>query len=40
LFRSLFLIPKVPERLLHGLTKLIPKTSWLEAEEFLVESTK
>ncbi len=31
-------IAEVIERLLHGLSKLLPEGSWIEAEEFLVES--
>ena len=31
-------IAQVVERLLHGLAKPLPEDSWIEAEEFLVES--
>ena len=39
-FRLLFpFIAQVVECLLHGLPKPFPKTSWVEAEEFLVRIT-
>ena len=41
IFRLLFpFSAQIVERLLHGLPKLLSKTLWVEAEEFLVESTK
>ena len=37
--RLLFLFPaEVMECLLHGLPKLLPERSWIEAEEFPIES--
>ena len=38
LFRLLFLIPKVPERLLHRLAKLFSESFWIKGDEFLVEN--
>lgn len=38
LFRFPFFVAKIVERLLHGLTKLIPESPGIEVEESSVES--
>ena len=37
-FRLPFLMPKIVERLLHGLSKLLPESSRIKAEESSVEN--
>jgi hypothetical protein len=37
-FRLTFFILKILEGLFHGLAKSLPKPSWIEAEEYFVES--
>ena len=39
LLRLLFLVPKIMERLLHRLPKLLLELLWIEGKEFLVERT-
>jgi len=39
-FRLPILIPKIPERLLHGFAKLFSKNSWIESEKFLIKRVR